>query len=165
MNKRNVFAGLGVSVLSVASLLACSSSSPSTSTSTTQDAATPNDAAESKAETSTNERDAEMDATEVDAATSDGGTDSASNQPEASACAPCPASYYCVAAPSGVTTTLSNTMDADGTCHVGGMTLLCGGTGTAANATALTWQAGSDLGPSGGAGIVVHTATLQLNCE
>jgi hypothetical protein len=73
--------------------------------------------------------------------------------------------YNCVATPSGLTTMLTETMDADGTCHVGGITLRCGGTGTLANGMPATWAAGNNLGPSGGAGLVIQGNGLQLNCE
>ena len=99
-------------------------------------------------------------------APSDGpSNDTGTGQPDAGDCAPCPAMYSCVAAPSGLQVTETDTQDPDGTCHVSGIKLYCGGTGTAANGSAVTWAAGSTLGPSGGPGIVIHATSLQLNCE
>jgi hypothetical protein len=98
-------------------------------------------------------------------ATSVATSDAASEQADVAACAPCPSQYSCVIAPSGLTATYSDTQAPDGTCHVSGMTLYCGGTGLAANGMPLTWAAGNNLGPSGGPGIVIQAGGLQFNCE
>jgi hypothetical protein len=97
--------------------------------------------------------------------TSEAASDAASQQADAAACAPCPPQYACVIAPSGLTATYGDTKDPDGTCHVSGMTLYCGGMGLAANGMPLTWAAGSNFGPSGGPGIVIQGGGIQLNCE
>ena len=73
--------------------------------------------------------------------------------------------YACVAAPSGRQATYADTQDPEGTCHVSGLTLSCGGTGTAANGSPITWAYGNNLGPSGGPGLVIQATGLQLNCE
>jgi hypothetical protein len=66
---------------------------------------------------------------------------------EAGACVPCPDGvFHCVqvrdsapGAVQGARLDLTGTRQPDGTCRIGGVMLTCGGTGSFADTTPLTW--------------------------
>jgi hypothetical protein len=102
-----------------------------------------------------------------DDASADAASDAArdAGHPDAGACPPCAAHYNCVTTPGGQQVGISATKNADGSCEFGGAKLACGGKGEDKSGKPLVWEAGNNVGPSGGPGLYVKFDTLQLNCE
>jgi hypothetical protein len=89
-----------------------------------------------------------------DASSSEAGADAGS-------CPPCgSANASCIDVGPAIVSTLTMVQSTDGSCKIGGMILNCGGTGTAANGTPLSWGLAASS-PT----IAIETGGLLLDCR